>query len=309
MHNKCRTKLRCDLQTASPLAFQKAALRCPSVFVSLLIGMAMPIKYQDQIQCQRDTWSAGDFTAIGGMTVLVGELLCEDVDLRAGQRVLDVATGSGNTALSAARRWCNVTGIDFVPHLLDIARKRAALELLDVEFREGAAEDIQFPDESFDVVLSTFGCMFATDQQKAADELMRVCKPGGKIGLASWTPDSSFGEFSLLMANYVSPTTNAKTPVVWGLKEGIEQLFGDQISPLRINERTSFMRYPSAEQYLEHSKRYFGPLKKIYESLDEKKQGSLIESVMEWVSEYNNSGDETVLIPSKYLEFVATKVF
>ena len=268
----------------------------------------MSITYQDIVQNQREMWSAGDFTAIGGLTVLVGELLCEEADLRAGQRVLDVATGSGNTALSAARRWCSVTGIDFVPHLLDTARKRASLELLDIEFKEGEAENIPFPDESFDAVLSTFGCMFAADQQKAANEITRVCKKGGKIALSCWTPDSSFGEFSRLMATYITPPPNTRPPIVWGSKEGIERLFGDRISSLRTSRRTNYIRYPSPQLYLEHSKKYFGPLIKAYESLNEIEQFDLTKSVTEWVGRHNRSADETVLIPTDYLEIVATKV-
>ena len=162
---------------------------------------------------QQQTWAAGDFSVIAWTTQIVSELLCEAVELRAGQSMLDVATGSGNTALAAARRWCEVTGIDYVPALLERARDRAAAERLPITFHEGDTEEIPFPAASFDVVLSTFGVMFAPDQEQAAQELLRVCRPGGKIGLANWTPDGFVGTYFRALVQYVPPAADLKPPI------------------------------------------------------------------------------------------------
>ncbi len=267
-------------------------------------GMTAP--YEEVMKRQRATWSAGNFTALAGVTVLVGELLCEAVGLRPGQRVLDVCTGSGNTALSAARRLCIVSGIDFVPHLLETARKRAALELLNIEFKDGAVENIPFPNKSFDAVLSTFGCMFAVDQRRTADELVRVCKRGGKIGLACWTPDGTFGEFSKLTAKYIPPHPNAKPPTLWGSKEGLEMLFGGNISNLHTTRKTVFLRAQNADAYVERMKKFSGPLISAYDALDENTGENLTRDATEWAARSSRSGDETIEIPSDYLEIVAT---
>ena len=183
---------------------------------------------------QQQTWATGDFAVVGSLITIVSEQLCEAVDLRAGWVVLDVATGSGNTALAAARRFCEVTGVDFVPALLERGRERAAAERLPVTFLEGDAEALPFPDAAFDAVLSTFGVMFAPNQERAAAELLRVCRPGGKIGLANWTPDGLAAEHFRTVGRHVPPPPGLPPPTRWGTEAGLRELFGDRISALRV---------------------------------------------------------------------------
>src|SRR5688572_28268498 len=175
---------------------------------------------------QQAAWSAGDYAVVGTTLQIVGESLCEALDLRAGQRVLDVAAGNGNATLAAARRWCDVVSTDYVPALLERGRARAGAEGLAVEFQQADAEDLAFDDGAFDVVLSTFGVMFTANQEKAAAELARVCKPGGKIGLANWTPASFIGELFKLMGSYIAPPAGVKPPSLWGTEERLRELFG-----------------------------------------------------------------------------------
>ena len=183
---------------------------------------------------------------VGNLLVIMGERLCEAVDLRAGDRVLDVATGSGNTAISAARRFCEVTAIDYVPELIEQAESRAQAERLDVSFEVGDAEHLTYADASFDVVLSTLGVMFAPDQEKAAGEMLRVCRPGGKIGLANWTPDGFIGNMFRTMGKHVAPPPGIKPPPLWGTEERVRELFGEDISSLEATRKSYAWRYPSA---------------------------------------------------------------
>ncbi len=202
-------------------------------------------------QRQQKAWSAGDYTKIGVIFVVIAEILCEAVDLRPGRRVLDVATGHGNAALAAARRFCEVTGIDYVPFVLEDARKRAAAEGLLVDFQEGDAEEIPFPDASFDYVLSTLGAMFAPDQEKIARELLRVCKPGGKIGMANFMPDGFGGEIGKLTAKYLPPPPpGLKPPFLWGIEERLHELLGEGVSSLEVQRRSFVFRYPSPQFYI-----------------------------------------------------------
>jgi SAM-dependent methyltransferase len=202
-------------------------------------------------QRQQKMWGAGDFAAIGGLHQIVSELLCEAVDLHAGQQVLDVACGSGNTAIAAARRICEVTGIDYEPTLLDRARERAAAERLPARFEQGDAAHLPYPDASFDVVLSTFGCMFSPDQAGTAAEMSRVCRPGGTIGMASWTPDSFPGAMFRIIAGYLPPAPGMPPPTRWGTEVELRVLFGDAIANLRTERRDFVMRYRSAQHWLE----------------------------------------------------------
>ena len=181
---------------------------------------------------QQGAWSSGDYAVVGTTLQIVGEQLCEAIDLRAGQKVLDVAAGNGNVALAAARRWCDVIATDYVPALLDRARERAAAERLQIDFREADAEALPFTDGSFDVVVSTFGVMFTPDQQQAADELMRVCKPGGKIGLANWTPDGFIGQLFKTIGKHLPPPAGVKSPALWGTPARIDELFGSSASAI-----------------------------------------------------------------------------
>ena len=258
-------------------------------------------------QRQQQTWATGDYAVVGSTLVVMGELLCEAVDLRAGQRVLDVATGNGNAALSAARRGCEVTGVDYVPALLEQGRARAAADGLAVAFAEGDAAALPFPDASFDVVLSTLGAMFAPDQEKAAGELLRVCRPGGKLGLANWTPDGFIGEMFRVTSRYVPPPPGLQPPALWGTEARLRELFGDGVASLRAERRAFVFRYRSFDHWLEVFRTYYGPLTKAFGSLDADRQEAYAADLRSLVARFNRSGDETVAVPSDYLEVVAVR--
>ncbi len=259
-------------------------------------------------QRQQKAWSAGDYSKIGVIFVVIAEMLCEAVDLRPGRRVLDVATGHGNAALAAARRFCDVTGIDYVPSVLEDARKRAAAEGLLVDFQEGDAEEILFPDASFDYVLSTLGAMFAPDQEKTASELLRVCKPGGKIGMANFTPGSFAGQLGKVTAKYLPPPPpGLKPPFLWGTEERLRELLGEGVSSLEVQRRSFIFRYPSPQFYIELSQVNVGVLREALEGLDASKQGALLGDLEDLVDRFNRSGDETMVVPSDYLEVVAIR--
>jgi ubiquinone/menaquinone biosynthesis C-methylase UbiE len=256
---------------------------------------------------QQKTWTSGNYAMVGNLLVIMGERLCEAVDLRAGDRVLDVATGSGNTAISAARRFCEVTAIDYVPELIEQAKSRAQAERLDVSFEVGDAEHLSYADASFDVVLSTLGVMFAPDQEKAAGEMLRVCRPGGKIGLANWTPDGFIGNMFRTMGKHVAPPPGIKPPPLWGTEERVRELFGEDISSLEATRRSYAWRYPSAESFVEYFRDYYGPTLKAFESLDEGGQEALARDLEELLEDWNTSGDETLVVASDYLEVVGIR--
>jgi len=244
------------------------------------------------------------------MLVIMGELLCEAVDLRPGQRVLDVACGNGNASLAAARRYGEVVGIDYVPELLQEGTERARAEGLGVDFREGDAEDLPFPDAYFDVVLSTLGTMFAPNQEKVAEELLRVLKPGGRVGMANWTPDSFVGEMFKTIGKYVPPPAGLKSPFLWGTEERLRELFGDRIDSLRTERRSFVFRYPSARYFVDFFRSYYGPMSKTFEALEEEEEEggeSLERDLIELVERYNRSGEEAAVWPSDYLEVVAIR--
>ncbi len=256
---------------------------------------------------QRKAWSSGNYSKQDVHFVIIGELLCEAIDLRPGRRVLDVATGNGNTALAAARRFCEVTGIDHTPTLLEGARKRAAAEGFRINFREGEAENLPFPDASFDFVLSTIGAIFAPDQEKVASELLRVCRPGGKIGMANWTPDSFVGELSRTIDKHVPPPPGSRSALLWGTKERLRELFDDAVASLWAPRRSFVFRYPSPQLYVEYTRTYYDPLMKALEALDASGQESLVRDVEYLIRRFNRSGDETMVVPIDYLEMVAIK--
>ena len=256
---------------------------------------------------QQLAWASGDYAVFGAALLIMSELLCEAVDLRPGQKVLDVATGSGNTALASARRFGETTGIDYVPALLERGRERAAAERLEVAFREGDAESIPFPDASFDVVLSTVGVMFAPDQEKAAGELLRVCRPGGRIGLANWTPEGFAGELGSLFGSYLPFSPGLKPPVLWGTEERLRELLDSGTSDLRIARRSFVFRYRSALHYLEILKTQLGPTREAFLALDPEKQERLTGDVVDLVGRFNRSEDGTMVVPSEYLEVVVTR--
>jgi ubiquinone/menaquinone biosynthesis C-methylase UbiE len=256
---------------------------------------------------QQKTWATGDYARIGNPLVIMGERLCEAVDLRSGEKVLDVATGSGNTAISAARRFCEVTGIDYVPELIEHARRRAGVEGMQISFDVGDAEDLPYPNASFDVFLSTLGVMFSPDQERTASELLRVCRSGGRIGLANWTPDGFIGQMFHTIGGHVPPPAGIKPPPLWGTEERLRELFGDGISSLLTMRRTYVFRYPSAQYYVEYFREYYGPTLKAFEALDAEGRETLERDLKSLIEDRNTSGDETMVVPSDYLEVVAVK--
>ncbi len=258
-------------------------------------------------QGQQQAWGLGELATFSKTLVVVSELLCEAVDLRAGQKILDVATGSGNTAIAAARRWCDVVGIDFVPALLEHGRRRAAVEALPVTFSEGDAEAIPFAGASFDVVLSTFGAMFAPNQEQVASELLRVCRPGGKIGMTNFPPDSFAGQFFLTNAKYLHPPRGVKPPTLWGVEERLHQLFGDGADDILMTRRPFFFRYRSAQHWLDVFRTDFGPMRAIFEALDEDNQEKLGGELIRLLKSFNVSGDATIVAPCDYIEVVIVK--
>ena len=256
---------------------------------------------------QQTAWSSGDYGKVGVTLLMMGELLAEAADLKSGQRVLDVASGNGNASLAAARRFCDVTAIDYVPMLLEEGRQRAEAEGLAVDFREGDAENLPFEDASFDVVLSTLGVMFAPDQDKAAQELLRVVKPGGTIGMVNWVPDSYIGELFKTIGKHVPPPPGLKPPFRWGTEEGLDELLGGGIGSLQTRRRTFVWRFPSARHHVEYMRGYYGPLNKAFGALDEAGQEALEGDLISLAERYDRSEDETAVLHADYLEVVATR--
>jgi ubiquinone/menaquinone biosynthesis C-methylase UbiE len=256
---------------------------------------------------QQIAWSAGDYALIGTTLQIVGEELCEALDVRSGQKVLDVAAGNGNASLAAARRWCDVTATDYVPALLERTRERAAAERLPIEFREADAEALSFPDATFDVVVSTFGVMFTPDQERAAAEMLRVCKPGGKIGLANWTPDGFIGQLFKTIGKHVPPQPGARSPALWGTRARIAELFESSATSVKSAQRNFVFRYRSPEHWLEVFKTYYGPVLKTFAALEAPAQGALRSDLMALIDRFNRSGDSSMVVPSEYLEIVITR--
>jgi len=255
---------------------------------------------------QQGAWSSGDYAVVGTTLQIVGEQLCEAIDVRAGQKVLDVAAGNGNVSLAAARRGCDVIATDYVPALLEKARERAAAERLQIDCREADAEALPFKDRSFDVVVSTFGVMFTPDQQKAADELMRVCKSGGKIGLANWTPDGFIGQLFKTIGKHLPPPAGVKSPALWGTPVRINELFGSHASSIKAEPRNFVFRYRSPQHWLDVFKTYYGPLLKAFAALQPPAQTALASDVIALIERFNRSGDGSMVVPSEYLEVVIT---
>jgi ubiquinone/menaquinone biosynthesis C-methylase UbiE len=255
---------------------------------------------------QRAAWGSGDYAIVGTTLQIVGESLCEAVDLRSNQRVLDVAAGNGNASLAAARRFALVTSTDYVGDLLNRGRERAAADRLEIAFKEADAESLPFADESFHVVLSTFGVMFTPNQQQAAIELMRVCKRGGKIGLTNWTPDGFIGQLFKTIGKYIPPAPGVKSPALWGNRSHLANLFG-QSGSIRAESRTFTFRYRSPDHWLEIFRTYYGPVLKAFAALDPNGQAGLEADIRALLAERNVAKDGTAVIPSEYLEVVVTK--
>lgn len=264
--------------------------------------ISVPVK-----DIQRRTWATGDYDRIAVTMPLMSELLCEELDLRGGERVLDVASGSGNTVLAAARRHCVATGIDYVPALVERARIRAEAEQLTVQLHLADAENLPFADGTFDVVLSTIGVMFAPDQRRAASELLRVCRPGGRIGLASWTEAGFAGRLFGLFGKYVPPRADSPSPLVWGEERGLAELFGDHVTGVRATLADQVFRYPSVEHYVSWFRGYFGPAMSTFAALSEPDAVRLAAEFADLVEAFNTAEDGTVVLPAEYLRYRAVR--
>lgn len=257
-------------------------------------------------QRQQAAWASGDYAVVGTTLQIAGEALCEAVDLRSGEKVLDVAAGNGNATLAAARRWGRVTSTDYVPALLDRGRARAAADGLEVIFQTADAEALPFSAGEFDVVLSTFGVMFTADHEAAARELLRVCRKAGRIGLANWTLDGFIGHVFKVLGRHVPPAPGAKSPALWGTKGYLEGLFGPQ-NALQLTERSFAFRYRSPAHFLEVFKTWYGPMLKAFAALPAPGQAALHQDLLDLIGRMNRASDGTMVVDSAYLEVVITK--
>jgi SAM-dependent methyltransferase len=259
-------------------------------------------------QRQQQTWASGDFSVVAARIMLVAEHLVDTADLHAGWRVLDVATGSGNAAIAAARLGSQVVGVDYVPALLERGRKRAAAEGLDVELVEGDAEALPFPDASFDAVISVFGSMFAPDHARAAAELLRVCRPGGTIALASWTPDGFIGELFQTVSKHMPPPAGLQSPMLWGTEDHLHGLFGDQIASLDVTERAFTWRFTSAEEFVTFFRLWYGPTLKAFAALEDTKRDALELDLIDLANRFDRlTAANAIAIPATYTEAVAVR--
>ena len=255
-------------------------------------------------QRQQATWASGNYAIIGTTLQIVGENLAEAMDLRAGERVLDVAAGNGNATLAAARRFARVTSTDYVSGLLESGAERARANGLDIRFQVADAENLPFADSAFDAALSTFGVMFTPQQARAAQELTRVVRNGGRIGLASWTPEGFIGDLFRLIATYVPPPAGLQSPMLWGTEPRIVELFGPESSEIRCERRHYSFRYESPAHWIEVFRNFYGPTHKVYAALDPDRQASLSRDISELLERRNLGGKDSLVVPSEYLEVV-----
>lgn len=256
---------------------------------------------------QQATWASGDFAVIGNTLQIVGETLCEAVDLRAGEKVLDVACGNGNAALAAAHRFAKVTGLDYVPALLAKAGERAKAEGVSLRLVEGDAEALPFLDGAFDVVLSTFGVMFAPDHQKSASEMLRVVRSGGKIALASWTPEGFVGKMLATVGRHVAPPKGVVSPARWGNEAHVASLFGDEVTKLQVTRKNFAFRYESAAHFVQIFRDYYGPTFKAFGALDEAGKAALELELRKLIGDHDRGGGRGVVVEAEYLETIATR--
>ncbi|GAA1588065.1 class I SAM-dependent methyltransferase [Kribbella sancticallisti] len=256
---------------------------------------------------QRAGWETGDYPRVGNTLQIIAELLVEAADVRANQTVLDVACGQGNAAMAAARRFAEATGVDYAANLLEQGRERAAAEHLPVTFLEGDAEQLPVPDVAFDLVLSTVGVMFAPDHQKAADELVRVTKPGGKIALASWTPTGMIGDMFRTVGKYAPPPAGVKPATLWGTEEHLAELFGDRVEWVGLTKRDYVFRYRSPEHFSEWFREFYGPITKLAGSLSEQDLATFAADLADVPRKYNYAEDGTLAGRAEYLEAVGIK--
>jgi SAM-dependent methyltransferase len=259
-------------------------------------------------QVQQQIWSKGDFAMVASLVYNVSEHLAEALELVPDERVLDVACGSGNGAIAAARRtWGNTVGADYVPSLLERGRERAAAERLEIEFVEADAQDLPFEDASFDVAMSIYGAMFAPDQEQTAAELLRVVKPGGRIGMGNWCPDGAVGQMFKTIAKHAPPPPGIDSPLLWGTEERLRELFGDGISDLRVERRTSRQPFRSADHYIEFFRTYFGPTQMAYERVGPEGEQALTDDLHAFLEAANTAGERALVLEADYLEAIATR--
>ena len=256
---------------------------------------------------QQTAWASGDYAVIGTTLQIVGEELAEACDLRYDERVLDVAAGNGNATLAAARRGCKVTSTDYVSALLDRGSERADAERLNVEFQVADAEALPFKDASFDVVLSTFGVMFSPDHEKAASELARVCRPGGRIGLANWTPEGFIGQMFRTLARQLPPPAGVQPPALWGTEAHLRSLFGAKAAKIAVTKKIFNFRYRSAAHFIEVFRTWYGPVHKAFGALPSEKSAILERELTELLNGLNRAGKGTLIVPSEYSEIVVVR--
>ena len=256
---------------------------------------------------QNAAWASGDYAKIGVTLQIVGEGLAEAMDLTTDAKVLDVAAGNGNATLAFARRWCEVTSTDYVDALLARGRGRAEAEGLEIRFQIADAEKLPFEDAAFDAVVSTFGVMFTPNQQQAANELMRVCRRGGKIGLANWTPDSFIGQLFKTLGRHVAPPAGVKSPALWGSQDWIEEAFGDHAAAIAFTPRDFVFRYRSPAHFVAFFRTFYGPVHKAFLALEPAAQTALDADLHRTIAQFNTANDGTMRVPAKYAEIVITK--
>ena len=252
---------------------------------------------------QQAMWASGDFAVIGTTLQIVGELLCEAIDLRSTERALDVAAGNGNATLAAARRFATVTSTDYVPSLLERGQERARAEGLEVTFETADAEALPYPDASFDVILSTFGVMFAPDHDRAASEMFRVCRPGGRIGLASWTPQGFLGDLFRTVGRHVPPLPGVRSPLLWGTPDHLQGLFAKAAS-IAHTTRTFAFRYRSPEHFVDVFRTFYGPTHKAFAALDANGQSALEADMLALLRAHDRGGEYGLVVPAEYIETV-----
>jgi SAM-dependent methyltransferase len=257
-------------------------------------------------QRQQATWASGDFAVVGTTLQIVGEMLAESADVRAGERVLDVAAGNGNATLAAARRFAEVTSTDYVPALLDKGRRRAEAEGLTVQFEVADAEALPYESDSFDVVLSTFGVMFAPDQARTAAELLRVVRPGGRIGMANWTPDGLIGRLFKVVGAHVPPPAGLLSPALWGTESHLVAFFGPHARELRVERKLFPFRYLSAAHFVQVLRDFYGPTHKAFAALDAAGQAALARDITALLVEFDIGAGRGLVVPSEYAEIVIT---
>ncbi len=255
---------------------------------------------------QQAAWGSGDYAVIGTTLQIVGESLAEASDIRTDERVLDVAAGNGNATLAAARRGALVTSSDYVGSLLERGAERARAERLDVTFQVADVEALPFADASFDAVLSTFGVMFAPDHARSAAEMVRVCRPGGRIGMANWTPDSLIGRMFKVLGRHIAPPPGVQPPSLWGTEAHLRTLFGDRITALTATTKTFNFRYRSAAHFIEVFRTWYGPVHKAFGALDAAQGEALTRDLSELLNSDNVAGTTSLVVPSAYLEAVVT---